>query len=137
MILPKRLTRPIQERLVREAEGRVRAEVARLGALQLEIQRLEARYEDQLARHAVADGHPRPARGSRARLYPVGDGGPPPLDVGSVTFEELRDLGLSVTEATRFLAARYRGEVTRVADLNRVAGLSRGIRATLERRLRD
>jgi competence ComEA-like helix-hairpin-helix protein len=48
-----------------------------------------------------------------------------PLDVNKATFEELRDLGMSVTEATRVIAYRERRDgFDSVDDLDTVPGVS-------------
>lgn len=137
MILPKRLTRPLEARLIRAAEQRVQTEVGRLAALQVELQRLEARYESEIERRV---GRPRGiahATGRRPLARPTWPLASAPLSLRAVSFEDLRDLGLSINETTRILAKRHRGELTALSDLDTVPGLSRSVRTTLKRRLRD
>jgi hypothetical protein len=139
-MLPRWLTKSIEERRLRDAEARVQGEIARLSALQLKLQRLEARYENQLAAHPGVDdnGTPAPKRHeAHIDRVPAGVGGNGPISINSVSFEDLRDLGLSVTETTRILASRYRGELTSVSDLDQLPGLSRSAKETLKRRLGD
>ena len=69
--------------------------------------------------------------------------GPPPaaaqsggaIELNTVTFEQLRAEGLSVTQATRLLAHRERlGRFNSVDDLDQVAGLPGDVLEDLKRR---
>ena len=58
-----------------------------------------------------------------------------PLNLNSVTFEELRSQGLSVTQSTRLLAHRERiGGFTSVDDLDQVAGFPADLLASVKSR---
>jgi hypothetical protein len=118
--MPRRFTRRIEDRLIRQAESRVQATIGRLAALQVELQQTEKRYERELARRS---GRPAPPQ-HRPTL-------------ASASFEDLRGLGLSVNETSRFLASRHRGEVTTLPDIDAVPGLSKAVRSMLKRQLRD
>jgi DNA uptake protein ComE-like DNA-binding protein len=59
------------------------------------------------------------------------------IRLAEASFEELRALGLSVTQAKRVLRHRDRGELRRVADLAGVPGLPQSLHEELERKLRD
>ncbi len=105
MRLPKRMTRPLEERMLKDAQWRVRGELAELAALQAKAKRAEESYK--------ANGRERP------------------MTLATVTFEDLRDLGLSMTDSMRVLDSRYRGHLGGLGDLETVRGLSRKTRATL------
>ncbi len=76
------------------------------------------------AAFATLRAAPADPRGTAARRRPVLDSGSTaPIGLNSVTFEELRSQGLSVTQATRLLAHRERlGGFSSVDDLDQVAG---------------
>jgi DNA uptake protein ComE-like DNA-binding protein len=58
-----------------------------------------------------------------------------PIGLNSVTFEELRSQGLSVTQSTRLLAHRERlGGFSSVDDLDQVAGFPPDLLATVKSR---
>jgi len=127
--------------MVQDARERVRHELTQLAALEAKLRRAELHHEAQLAVGEPFDernGHG--ASPYHQEQLPL-DAGPPAarqqLTLGSVSFEDLRDLGLSVTEATRVLMVRHRGELTRTSDLATVSGLSPVSRRTLERNLVD
>jgi competence protein ComEA len=70
---------------------------------------------------------------------PVQDSGQPPaggqINLNSVTFEQLREQNLSVTQATRLLAHRERlGGFKSVDDLDQVAGFPTELLADLKQR---
>lgn len=137
MMVPRLLTRPIEERLVRDARARVDTEVARLAALQAELQELETAYEAAIER-ATGDSNGDPPADAPSALELVDAAAPADqASLHAVSFEDLRDLGLSVNEASRVLASRHRGDLVRLSDLGRVPGLSRAVRTTLEARLTD
>lgn len=57
------------------------------------------------------------------------------MNLNSVTFEELRDLNLSVTQATRLLAHRERlGGFQSIDDLDQIAGFPQELIAELKTR---
>jgi hypothetical protein len=118
-------------------------QLARLNRLENELARACARYEraiaalDELADHIE---HPRAEEVVRAAM---GDsqngrsGDTYQVNLSSATFEDLRALGLSVTQAYRVLKLRDRGELRSTAGLDSVPGLPRHQVATLKLRLRD
>jgi DNA uptake protein ComE-like DNA-binding protein len=58
------------------------------------------------------------------------------LDLNSATFEELRDLGLSVTQSARVIAYRdTRGGYESLDELDEIPGLPKGTRSNLRRQL--
>ena len=66
---------------------------------------------------------------------PSPSGGGCPLDLNTVTFEQLRAQNLSVTQATRLLAHRERlGGFQSVDDLDQVAGFPGDVLADLKSR---
>jgi DNA uptake protein ComE-like DNA-binding protein len=63
------------------------------------------------------------------------DGGTVTIDLNTVTFEQLREQNLSVTQATRLLAHRERlGGFQSVDDLDQVAGFPQDLLEDLKRR---
>src|SRR4029450_13910944 len=65
---------------------------------------------------------PTPRPPTPARVEPLGAGGAP-VNLNSATFEELRGVNLSVTQATRVLAYRERfGGYQSVDELDKVPG---------------
>jgi hypothetical protein len=127
--------------MVQDARERVRHELTQLAALEAKLRRAELHHEAQLAVVDPVDDR----NGDGAGRYhqeqlPLDTAAPaarPQLTLGSVSFEDLRDLGLSVTEATRVLMVRHRGELVRTADLAGVGGLSPAALQTLKRNLVD
>ena len=109
MRLPKRMTRSLEERMLKDAQWRVRGELAELASLQAKAKRAEESYK--------ANGRERPKT------------------LATVTYEDLRDLGLSMTDSMRVLDSRYRGQLAGLGDLERIRGLSHKTRATLARAL--
>jgi len=58
-----------------------------------------------------------------------------PIELNTVTFEQLRAQGLSVTQATRLLAHRERvGRFQSVDELDEIAGFPREFAEDLKRR---
>ena len=58
---------------------------------------------------------------------------PPRIDLNTATFEELRALGLSPAEATRFLAARERRRFSSPIEVEQIRGLRPGAVESLRR----
>jgi competence ComEA-like helix-hairpin-helix protein len=121
-----------------EEEARLDAEVmARAAAaewLSEQTQLLQRETADRAPEEAVEQPEPkldllrRPAEAMRARRRAKAEPrhGGEPLDVNRASFEELRGLGLSITEATRVIAYRERKEgFSSVDDLGSVPGLSK------------
>lgn len=59
------------------------------------------------------------------------------VSIRTATFEDLRSLGMSVTQARRILRYRESGELASAADLVKVPGFPRQLRDELERRMID
>ena len=76
-----------------------------------------------------------PTAGSVDRAA-AGAGAPPTLiDLNGASFEDLRDLGLSVTQAVRVLALREeRGRFSSVDELDQVPGMPPELREALKSR---
>lgn len=60
-----------------------------------------------------------------------------PTSLATASFEELRALGMSMTQATRVLRARESGELRSPADLAKVPGFPERLRTELEGRITD
>ena len=95
--------------MLKDAQWRVRGELAELASLQAKAKRAEESYK--------GNGHTRS------------------MTLATATFEDLRDLGLSMTDSMRVLDSRYRGQLAGIGDLEAVPGLSHKTRATLLRAL--
>ncbi|MGZ5325274.1 MAG: helix-hairpin-helix domain-containing protein [Solirubrobacterales bacterium] len=108
--------------LAREVEERVRAIEDRVASSNRAIQELAAPG----APPAVEpDPDPDPDEGAGGML-----------DINRISFEQLRDLGLTVTQAARLLASRdARGRFRSLDELNELWGFSRDLIENLMRRL--
>jgi len=79
-------------------------------------------------------GAPPPGQGAPSPEAPAGQMGGP-IDLNTITFEQLRAQGLSVTQATRLLAHRERvGRFQSVDELDEIAGFPREFAEDLKRR---
>ena len=59
------------------------------------------------------------------------------IDANAVTFEDLRGMGLSITQATRVIAYRERAEgFESVDDMDTIPGFDRDLLEQLKKRLR-
>lgn len=58
-----------------------------------------------------------------------------PIDLARASFEELRGVGLSVTQATRVLEHRERRQLRDLEDLEHLPGFPAGLRAALKQRV--
>jgi DNA uptake protein ComE-like DNA-binding protein len=134
---------PSERRLasrLRQANLRLRAQDEEIEGLQAKVEELKAEIEDSKRAHAAqAAGarkaaKPKPARPTmtakpkravkpkRAAKPKRGSG----LDVNSATFEQLRELGLSITQSSRLIAYRdTRGGFESLDDVAAVPGFSR------------
>jgi competence ComEA-like helix-hairpin-helix protein len=86
--------------------------------------------------HAASVGiePPNLAEAERSKPKPRRSG--PALDVNTATFEELRELGMSVTQATRVIAYRERQDgFDSVDDLERVPGIPKAFAAEIKDQL--
>ena len=64
--------------------------------------------------------------------------GPQPVRVNEVTFDELRGLGMSVTQANRVIAYRDRmGGFDSLDDIDRVPGFPPGLLDDVKKQLED
>src|SRR5690606_26036957 len=85
---------------------------------------------------------PEPPAGERKGLFgrsssSAAAGGDDAVNLNSATFEELREAGLSVTQATRILAYRERfGGYDSVEDLEKVPGFPADLIESLQGRIR-
>ena len=129
------------------APGRslVSHELARLTRLEHELERACMRYERAIAELDQRAGrlrlmHP-PAEQvvQTAMAEPTEDELPVEkrVKLSSASFEDLRGLGLSMTQARRVLKLRDRGALQSPAGLDAVPGLPHKQRALLKLRLRD
>jgi competence protein ComEA len=112
----------VEERLdIREAELRQQAR-QREAELQSRIEELESALAEAQQR-AIAKPAPRRAARKKGRL-----------DLNEATFEQLRDLGISVTLSARVISYRdSRGGFESIEELDEIPGLS----AEFKRVLRD
>ena len=107
------------ERALREAEERAGTQVERVEPL---ITAAKRQHGDQ---EVAAIGEPTLQKSASA----------PPVSLSSATFEDLRGLGLSVTQAKRVLHFReHLDGFDSVDDLDQVLGLPRSLLAELKRR---
>ncbi len=129
-----RALRSAQHQL-REAEERAESAEHKLGETSTEPER-EAETADQPGPEASTDERPaveRPKRAAAAKAQRRRGG---PLDVNTATFEELRKVGMSVTQATRVIAYRERCDGFKsVDDLDSVPGITEGLLGELKDRL--
>ena len=123
-------------------------ELARLTRLQFELERACMRYERAIAELDDRAGrlrlvHPPAEQVVRTAMAEPTEGEEGGLATGkrlklsSATFEDLRGLGLSITQARRVLKFRDRGALQSPAGLDAVPGLPHKQRALLKLRLRD
>jgi DNA uptake protein ComE-like DNA-binding protein len=132
--LEERVTALDQELEDREAE--LREQAAQREELLGRINELEAELADAErnapARPMAAESDIRPTAAER-----TGKTEGTQLDVNSATFEELRDLGLSITQSARIIAHRdTRDRFRSLDELNGIPGLPKETRATLRSQLR-
>jgi DNA uptake protein ComE-like DNA-binding protein len=84
---------------------------------------------------AAAPSPPPPAPSSPPPATSPPAGGGQQINLNTVTFEQLREQNLSVTQATRLLAHRERlGQFQSVDDLDQVAGFPEELVEDLKRR---
>jgi DNA uptake protein ComE-like DNA-binding protein len=116
----QRLRRKLDEAETRAHDSKRRADHA-----ESELSTARARLESmkRAAAHAAAAAHPaEPAQGA-------GDS----LDLNAASFEQLRALGLTVTQAARVIGQReQRGGFTSVEDVDAVLGLPRDLKQALK-----
>jgi DNA uptake protein ComE-like DNA-binding protein len=108
-----------------EAQKRARDDHQRADRAERELAALQERVTamKRAAAQAAAASHP-------------GDGGGAvsgKLDLNSASFEQLRDVGLSVTQAARLIGQREQhGGFASVDDVDRVVGLPRDVKQSLK-----
>jgi DNA uptake protein ComE-like DNA-binding protein len=106
------------ERKRREAAEQGQGQKPKESERETDVRRREEAAEKNAVRADAARRRRDEGGGARTRR------GDSPLDVNTATFEQLRGLGLSVTQATRVIAQRERkGGFDSVADLATVPGL--------------
>lgn len=119
------------------------AQLADLRRLEEDLERARIRYERAIAdyerRTDEIEGRTPLPPGARPgmRLVTSRNGDGAKLKLSMVTFEELRALGLSVTQSKRLLRHRGNGSVASVADLARVPGIPTAKLAELQQHLTD
>jgi hypothetical protein len=122
---------------------RVSAQLADLRRLEEDLERARIRYERAIANYErrtdeIEGRTPLPVSARQGmRLVTGGDGDGARLKLSTVTFEELRALGLSVTQSKRVLRHRSDGSVASVAHLERVPGIPTTKLTELRRHLTD
>jgi DNA uptake protein ComE-like DNA-binding protein len=149
--LPSRLAEPSTDRV--EVAEAVPADPAAAAELGSEVQRL--RREVAEARKGAVDEGERAERAERevgrlterveamkraaaqaAAIANPGSDGPSPdgrLDLNAASFEQLRALGLSITQAGRVIGQREQhGGFQSVADVDAVVGIPKGVKEALK-----
>jgi hypothetical protein len=124
--------------------SRVSEELQRLTRLEHELERACMRYERAIAEldqraSRLRLAHP-PAEQIVQTVMAEGDEdglSKKRVRLSSASFEDLRGLGLSITQARRMLKLRDRGALQSPAGLDAVPGLPHKQRALLKLRLRD
>jgi hypothetical protein len=113
----------------------VARDLAEVGRLQHDLEAAQERYQRTIAEVEMRAAEARGLLASchRGGARPV----PSRISLSSADLEDLRALGLSVTQATRVLRFRRHGELECAADLDRVPGFSKAQRTELKRRLKD
>jgi DNA uptake protein ComE-like DNA-binding protein len=161
--------REIEERQVKEAEDRTRAEAEppiqeregsfkqKFAEAERKLEQVEARAKaaEQLAAQAehVAGFHAdEPGQVRPKEVEPQDDGQPSPdteppqqakrapadgdgINLQTASFEELRELGMSITQALRVLDYRERNGGFSIDDLDRVPGFSSDTRIAIKQKL--
>ncbi len=125
----------------RAVERRIQAIEDRVAAAAASVQELTLRDAKRPIRAIPPEPSPG-TPGSEAEEVPVkGEAEQPSettakLNINKVSFEQLREIGLSVTEAARLLASRdARGAFKSLDELNDLQGFAKELVATLRRRL--
>ncbi|HEY7151566.1 MAG TPA: helix-hairpin-helix domain-containing protein [Solirubrobacterales bacterium] len=96
----------------------------RLGFLRRRVEARRARRAERAAGQETTEAEVPSANPAKRKSRPRRRGGP--LDVNKASFEQFRELGMSVTQATRVIAYRERVEgFNSVDDLDKVPGMSR------------
>ena len=118
-------------RIVEEAEA-VPADPPAAAELGAEVQRLRRELDEAQKRIETM----KRAAAQAAAVANPGDGGETPngtLDLNSATFEELRAVGLSVTQAARLIGQREQhGGFESVHDVDGIVGIPRDVKQTLK-----
>jgi Helix-hairpin-helix motif len=124
-----------------DAGKRVSEQLADLRRLEQDLERARLRYERAIANYdrrtdEIEGRVPAPAITGRGRVTGRNGNGAR-LKLGTVTLDDLRALGLSLTQSERVLRQRSDGDVSSVADLQRVPGIPRSKLEELRRYLSD
>ena len=133
------LTRSFQEQrdeLTKSFEGQLDDQRLdfedREAELRARIDELESELTDAKKRSGQRKGTAAAAKSTGRRKSAKDDG----LSLNESTFEELRDLGLTVTQSARVIAYRdVRGGFESLDELDEIPGLSKEIRSDLRKRL--
>jgi hypothetical protein len=122
--------------------GLASAQITHLNRLEHELQHACARYERAIA--ALDEESTELERLARTEaildeamhgpeVMPSQD----PIRLAEATFEDLRSIGLSITQANRVVALRDEGVLESTDHLDEVPGLPRVVQVELQHRLRD
>jgi DNA uptake protein ComE-like DNA-binding protein len=112
----------------------LRARVAELEAQQAEKPATKAKPRPAAKPRAAAKPRPAPKEKPQAKAPKRGNGKRSGAGINELTFEELREHGLSVTQSARLIATRdIRGGLESVDDLEKVPGFSKSTVAELKR----
>lgn len=112
------------ERRADEAEARIEVAERRTGPAQERAEGTARRSQKERRRPARGPAQPRPSNGHQ-------------LDINAVGFEDLRGLGLSVTESARVIAIRdVRNGFDSLKELDDLADLSKDVVSKLKRHVR-
>jgi exonuclease VII small subunit len=136
-------THPGGKRVRRRRARTLSDGLAKMNRLDLELERACARYERAIAaldERADRLEHPSAAeivRMAMAEATAEQTNGAEPIRLSSASFEELRGLGLSVTQTRRVLKLRDRGVLESTSRLDSVPGIPRGQIAALKLRMID
>jgi competence ComEA-like helix-hairpin-helix protein len=129
------------KRAAREKEAgerraaREREDAERKAAREQDLAESKKASERETETEQVAEPEPAPPP-QPSTPKPDSGGRGPALDVNTATFEELRELGLSVTQATRVIAYRERRDgFNTIDDLDAVPGFPKGLVEQLRDRL--
>ncbi len=125
-----------------EAELRELAEVRAEERAQIEaiLEELQGLHVGEARRRGQQQARPEPREAGSDDSLHVGEARPPaggPLDLNAASFEQLRGLGVSVTQASRVIAARdSAGGYGSLDELDRLSGFSPEQLAALKRAVR-
>jgi DNA uptake protein ComE-like DNA-binding protein len=122
--------------MAREVEERVKAIEGRVRVAAGAVQTITAAQAGGSRTAEPLETPPEPAPRAESRPEPAPEDMGPKIDINRVSFEQLRELGLTVTQAARLLASRdARGRYRSLDEINDLWGFSRDLIDSLMRRL--